>query len=156
MTNIESENKVDFSTLQLVSFKTGDEEYGIDIRCIQEINRILEITKIPNSTYFVEGIINFRGHILPIIDLRTLLGINKKEADKETRIIIIELNRKKAGFIVDAVNEVLRITNSIADALPDLIRNVNNDYITSVIKFDNRLITLLDFEKIIGSSLNII
>ncbi len=151
MTNIEIDNNVAIETLQLVSFTAGKEHYGVDIRCVQEINRILAITSIPNSHYFVEGIINLRGRIIPIIDLRSLLGINKKETDKETRIIIIQVNNRAAGFVVDSVSEVLRIPYNIADVPPNLIKNIKNDFITSVVKFDNRLIMILDFGKIINN-----
>ena len=101
--------------MQLVSFKLGSEEFGIDILKVQEINRIVEITHVPKSPDFVEGIINLRGKVIPIIDLRKKFGLEQKEYTKNTRIIVIELEGGRiTGFIVDSVSEVLRIPKPFA------------------------------------------
>jgi purine-binding chemotaxis protein CheW len=133
--------------LQLVSFKIGSEEFGVNILKVQEINRMLQITKVPNTPAFIEGVINLRGRVIPVIDLRVKLNMPKKEHDKQTRIIVVELEDKTVGFLVDEVSEVLRIPKSITEAPPELVANVNSEYITAVGKLDDRLIILLDLEK---------
>ncbi|MFO7445552.1 MAG: chemotaxis protein CheW [Ignavibacteriaceae bacterium] len=136
--------------LQLVSFKIEQEEFGVDILKVQEINKLVQITKVPNSPEFVEGVVNLRGRIIPIIDLRTRLGIAKKAHNKDTRIIVIELNGNTIGFIVDAVSEVLRISSDIIESPPAISKGINSDYITSVAKLEDRLLILLDLEKLLN------
>ncbi len=133
--------------LQLVTFEIGEEEYAIDILKVQEINKQLEITQLPNAPYYVKGIINLRGTVLPIVDLRTKLGIPPKENDSETRIIVVELNDSKIGFIVDKVNEVLRIPASITEPPPKIITGENSAIFNAVAKLEDRLIVLIDLEK---------
>ena len=135
--------------LQLVSFKIANEEFGIDILNVQEINRMVPITRVPNSPVFVEGIINLRGRVLPVIDLRAKLGLPKKEYDKDTRIVVVNIEGKTVGFLVDAVSEVLRIPKSITEAPPEIITGINSEYITAVGKLDDRLLILLDLNKLL-------
>jgi purine-binding chemotaxis protein CheW len=136
--------------LQLVSFKIGNEEFGINILMVQEIIKTVQITKIPNAPVFVEGIINLRGKVIPVIDLRVKLNLEKKNQDKDTRIIVLEINSKTIGFIVDEVNEVLRIPKSITEPPPDMVTGLNSEFITAVGKLDDRLITLIDLEKVLS------
>ena len=138
--------------LQLVSFKIGDEEFGIDILSVQEINRMSQITKVPNTPDFIEGVINLRGRIIPVIDLRVKLGMTRKDHGKNTRIVVVELKGQTIGFIVDEVSEVLRIPKDITEAPPDMVGGVNSDYITSIGKLEDRLLILLDLEKILSTS----
>jgi purine-binding chemotaxis protein CheW len=135
--------------LQLVSFKIGAEEFGVDILKVQEINKMTQITKVPNAPDFVEGVINLRGRVIPIIDLRTRLGLEKIDHTKDTRIIVVELDGKTVGFIVDAVNEVLRIPANITEKPPELVAGIDADYITAVGKLEDRLLILLDLDKIL-------
>jgi purine-binding chemotaxis protein CheW len=136
--------------LQLVSFKIGNEEFGINILMVQEIIKTVQITKIPNAPVFVEGIINLRGKVIPVIDLRVKLNLEKKNQDKDTRIIVLEINSKTIGFIVDEVNEVLRIPKSITEPPPEMVTGLNSEFITAVGKLDDRLITLIDLEKVLS------
>ena len=138
--------------LQLVSFKIGAVEYGVDILKVQEINKILSITKVPNSPCYVEGVINLRGRVIPIIDLRIRLDLEKIEHTKDSRIIVVELDSKTVGFIVDAVNEVLRISKDIIEAPPKLVEGTDADYITAVGKLEDRLLILLDLEKVLSQN----
>lgn len=137
--------------LQLVSFKIGDEEFGVDILAVQEIIRMHEITCVPNAPHFVEGVINLRGKVIPVIDLRKRLGLPERDYDKSTRIVVVEINGKIIGFIVDSVSEVMRIPRSITEAPPKMIGGVESEYITSVGKLDNRLLILLDLTKILSA-----
>jgi purine-binding chemotaxis protein CheW len=136
--------------LQLVSFKIGKEEFAVDILSVQEINKMTQITKVPNTPDFIEGVINLRGRIIPIVDLRTRLGLEKKEHDKDTRIIVVELENSTTGFIVDAVNEVIRIPVGVTEAPPELVSGIDSEFIKSVGKLDDRLLILIDLNKILS------
>lgn len=138
--------------LQLVSFKIGNEEFGVDILKVQEINRMMSITKVPSAPSFVEGVINLRGRVIPVIDLRIKMGLPKKETGKNTRIVVVELEGTTVGFIVDEVSEVLRIPRSITEAPPEMVAGINADYITAVGKLEDRLLILLDLEKVLSIS----
>lgn len=137
--------------LQLVTFFLGDEEYAADILNIQGINRMVEVTKVPNTPEFVEGIINLRGKVIPLIDLRKKLDMEEVERDKNSRFIVVELGENVTGFIVDSVNEVLRINREIIEPPPKSLSSMNSDYITSVAKVDERLIILLDLQKVLSN-----
>ena len=138
--------------LQLVSFKIGEEEFGVDILSVQEINRMSQITKVPNTPDFIEGVINLRGRIIPVLDLRVKLGLMNLEHNKNTRIVVVELKGQTVGFIVDEVSEVLRIPKNITEAPPTMVGGIDSEYITSIGKLEDRLLILLDLEKILSLS----
>ncbi len=149
------EKKADTSELlQLVSFIIGNEEFGVDILYVQEINRMIQITKVPNAPFFVEGVINLRGRVIPVIDLRKKLGMDKKDHDKNTRIIVVEIGEKVVGFIVDAVKEVLRIQSNITEPPPEMVSGINSEFISAVGKLEDRLLILLDLKKILSNEEN--
>lgn len=135
--------------LQLVSFKVGREEFGVDILKVQEINRMMKITKVPNAPDFVEGVVNLRGRIIPVIDLRKRLSIEDKSHDSKTRIIVVDIIGNIIGFIVDEVNEVLRISKDIIENPPELVSQADSDFITSVAKLEDRIIILLDLDNLL-------
>ena len=145
------DNKLNNDLLQLVSFKLGNEEFGVDILKVQEINRMLEITQVPNSPEFVDGVINLRGRIIPVVDLRTRLMMEKTDHDSKTRIIVVDLTDKTIGFIVDEVKEVLRIPKSVTEQPPEAVSGVNSTYITAIGKLEDRLLILLDLKKILSN-----
>ena len=147
MTDLKEQKNDSSELLQLVSFIIGNEEFAVDILYVQEINRMIQITKVPNAPDFVDGVINLRGRVIPVIDLRCKLGMSKKEHDKNTRIIVVEVGGRTVGFIVDAVNEVLRIPKNITEAPPELVSGVNAEFIKAVGKLEDRLLILLDLEK---------
>jgi purine-binding chemotaxis protein CheW len=149
MTDIKNRNET-VELLQLVSFKIENEEYGVDILDVQEINKMVQITKVPNSPDFVEGVINLRGRIIPVIDLRTRLGLPRKEQDKDSRIIVVDLERKTIGFIVDAVSEVLRIPASVTEVPPEIVAGIDSEFIKSVGKLEDRLLILIDLKKVLS------
>lgn len=149
MTETKNKNEA-MELLQLVSFKIGEEEFGVDILNVQEINKMVLITKVPNSPEFVEGVINLRGRIIPVIDLRTRLGLPKKVHDKDSRIIVVDLEGKTIGFIVDGVSEVLRIPVSITEAPPEIVSGINSEFIKSIGKLEDRLLILIDLQKILS------
>ncbi|MFA6541646.1 MAG: chemotaxis protein CheW [Bacteroidota bacterium] len=138
--------------LQLVSFNIGEEEFGVDILKVQEINRMVDVTRVPNTPEYVDGVINLRGKVIPIIDLRRRFGMERKEKDKNTRIVVVELSGKVLGFVVDAVSEVLRIQKSVTEPPPPIIAGIKAEYITAIGKLENRLLILLDLERVLTTA----
>jgi purine-binding chemotaxis protein CheW len=136
------------SLIQLVTFKIADEEFGVDISAVREINRTTRMTKLPNSPAFVDGIINLRGRVIPIIDMRKLLDMERRGHDKDTRIIVVEHDDKMVGIVVDAVKEVLRIPSSIVGAPPEIASRIGSNIIKSVGRLENRLLILIDIDEI--------
>lgn len=139
---------------QLVSFRIGEEEFGVDILMVQEIIRMTTITPIPNAPPFILGMINLRGRIIPVIDLRRRLTIHGSRPmgsdEKRTRILIVELTSHVTGFIVDSVSEVMKIPVSAIEPTPHLLTtNIEAEYIQGVVKLPNRLIILLDFRQVL-------
>ncbi|WP_300922940.1 chemotaxis protein CheW [uncultured Desulfovibrio sp.] len=146
-----SRKKQDDELLQLVTFSIGEEEFGVNILKVQEIIRTMEITKVPRAPEFVEGVINLRGKVIPIIDLRRRFGLAPKAHDKNTRIIVIEINNVIVGFVVDAVSEVLRIPASTVEPPPPVVAGVESDYISGVGQLQDRLLIMLDLDKLLSS-----
>ncbi|GAK55818.1 CheW protein [Candidatus Vecturithrix granuli] len=138
------------SEVQLVSFLLGEEEFGADILMVQEIIRMQPITRVPNAPHFVEGVINLRGKVIPIVDLRKRLHIDGITDKKKMRVIVVEVDTKMTGFIVDAVSQVLRIPKSTIEPPPSIvIAGIDSEYITGVSKLGEKLLILLDFSKIL-------
>lgn len=136
--------------VQVVSFRLGSEEYGVDISQVQEIIRMVEITHVPRAPHFMEGVINLRGQLIPIIDLRTRFSMSRAEHTKSTRIVVTEIGSKKVGIVVDSVSEVLNIPMEQVEDAPDMIAGVGTEYIQGVGKIANRLIILLDLTMVMS------
>lgn len=135
--------------IQVVSFKLGSEEYGVAISQVQEINRMVPVTHVPRAPLFMEGVINLRGQLIPIIDLRTRFGMARAAHTKSTRIVVTEIGTKRVGMVVDSVSEVLRISLDAIEDAPEMIAGVDTEYIQGVGKIEDRLIILLDLAKVI-------
>ena len=140
----------DEKLLQLVTFGIGEEEFGIEILKVQEIIRMVEITRVPNAPDFVEGVINLRGKIIPVIDLRCRFGFQARAHDKKTRIIVVEINRIVAGFVVDSVFEVLRVPAHLIEPPSPVISGLDTEYISGVAKLSHRLLIMLDLERLLS------
>ncbi|MBK7141520.1 MAG: chemotaxis protein CheW [bacterium] len=138
--------------LQLVSFNIGSEEFGVEILKVQEINRMVEITRVPQAPHYVEGVINLRGKVIPIIDLRKRFSLEVKEYDKNTRIVVVDINGNIMGMIVDAVSEVLRLSSSTIEPPPEIVTGVNAEYIKGVAKLEDRLLIFLDLSKVVDAA----
>ena len=138
----------DTELLQLVSFVVGNEEFAVPILAVQEINRMMQITAVPQSPPFVEGVINLRGKIIPVIDLRKRFGMPPAEDTTDARIIVVEVAQRVIGFTVDRVNEVLRIAADIVDPAPQMVVGVDSEYIQGVGKLEDRLLILLSLERL--------
>jgi len=135
---------------QLVSFKVQDEEFGIDIMQVQEIIRMTEITQVPKAPYFVKGVLNLRGGVLPIVDLRTRFDLKKIEYTEANRIVVINVKDKTMGIIVDSVSEVLRLPKDTIEPPPPIVSGIQAQFLEGVGKLDDgkRLIILLNVDKI--------
>ncbi|MEL6498704.1 MAG: chemotaxis protein CheW [Planctomycetota bacterium] len=139
--------------LQLVTFEVSSEEFAVDILAVQEINRMLELTRVPASPPAVEGVINLRGKIIPVLDLRKRFGMHATDKTDQMRIIVVEVHNRVIGFIVDRVHEVLRIGSSIVEPAPAMVCSIDSDFIAGVGKLEDRLLILLDLEKLFDAGL---
>lgn len=135
--------------IQLVGFKLGDEEYAVDILKILEIIRLVEITSVPRMDSFVLGVMNLRGKVIPVIDLRVRFNLAKSDFDKRTRTIVVKFEKENIGFIVDEVTEVARINKSMVEPTPPLVGSIGQEYILGICKYDDRLIILLDIDRVV-------
>ena len=138
--------------LQLVSFNIGSEEFGVDILKVQEINRMVEITRVPQAPNYVEGVINLRGKVIPIVDLRKRFNLEVKEYDRNTRIVVVDISGNIMGMVVDSVSEVLRLPSNTIEPPPEIVASVNSEYIKGVAKLEDRLLIFLDLSKVIDVS----
>jgi purine-binding chemotaxis protein CheW len=138
--------------LQLVTLTLGEEEYAVDILKVQEINRMKEITRVPNSPPYVEGVINLRGKVIPVVNLRAKFGLPEKENDERSRIMIMDIQGITMGLVVDSVSEVLRIPSSIVEPTPPMASNISTEFIKGIAKMEDRLIILLDIDRLLGKA----
>jgi len=137
--------------LQLVSFRLGKEEFAVDILKIQEINRLVEITRVPKAPAFVEGVINLRGKVIPVIDLRKRLGLANEQRDEETRIVVMDIQKRIVGLIVDSVSEVLNITEDEIEPPPTFgSSDMDTANILGMGKVKGQLKILLDVDRVIS------
>ena len=136
--------------LQVVNFKLGEEQFAFDISHVKEIVRVAEITGVPRQKY-IEGVINLRGNVIPIIDLRKRFHLNLRTYNRSTRIIIVEFEEITAGFIVDAVLETKRLAPDCIEPPPSVVMGaIEHEYIAGVAKLEDRLLSLLHIDKILS------
>ncbi|MHC1576333.1 MAG: chemotaxis protein CheW [Methanosarcinaceae archaeon] len=136
--------------LQLVVFQLGDEEFGVDVMQVKVIIRMPRITRIPQAPDYVKGVINLRGKINVVINLAKRFSQDSKEIDEHSRIIVVEVDTNEIGMIVDSVSEVKRIPRSDVEPAPAIITSkISEDYLRGVGKVDNRLLILLNLEKVL-------
>jgi len=137
--------------MQLVGFTIGKEYFGVNILMVQEIIRSAPITAVPNSPDFIEGVINLRGSIIPVIDLRKRLNLRKKnEKTKKDWILIINVDERITGFIVDSVTKVMKVQTNTIEPPPDIVvAGLKSQYIRGVCEIDTGLLILLDFSRIL-------
>jgi len=135
--------------LQVVGFRIGNETFGVRIGSVREIVRVPQITAVPSAPETVEGVINLRGKIIPVMDLRKRFGQSDIQPDKKNRILVVELENKLVGLIVNAASEVLKIAPSEIEAPGNLFAEGESSYVTGVGKLKGRLIILLDIAKLL-------
>ncbi len=145
----------DGRTSQVVSFRLGDEEYGVDIMTVQEIILVGCITQVPEVPEHVLGVINLRGNVIPILNLRRRFGLPERSANEATRIVVMNLHGRTVGVVVDGVSEVLRLTPEEISPPPASLAGVGKDYVLGLARRKDRLLILLDMARLlIGSDLS--
>ncbi len=138
------------SSEQVVVLNLGDEQYGVDIGRVQEIIRPQVITRVPHTPAFVEGIINLRGRVIPVIDLCARFGLPRREQTKETRIAVSDVAGVTVGLVVDGVSEVLRIDRACIEPPSPIVAGVDSSFIRGIAKLDGRLVILLEVDRILS------
>ncbi|MEH7386554.1 chemotaxis protein CheW [Bacillus sp. JJ1521] len=134
---------------KVIVFRLDDQEYATVIQNVRSIERMQEITRIPNVPNFIKGVINIRGEVTPIIDLKERLSIGKMNETNETRILIVEMNGIQTGLIVDAATDVIDIDASVVEPATNIMNGVNELFIEGVAKLENRLLLLLNLERVL-------
>jgi purine-binding chemotaxis protein CheW len=132
---------------QMIIFKVGAEEFAVDIMLVKEVVMMRDITPVPETAAFVEGVMNLRGNLVPVLDLRKRLRARRVQSSAEQRILIARLNGKLIGLIVDGTSEVVRISRDMIEPAPDIIRELDAEYIAGIINLNERFITLMDLER---------
>lgn len=140
----------DSSLLQLVTFRIGEEEFGVDILAVQEIIRLMQITPVPRAPVDIAGVINLRGKVIPVVNMRSRFSLPAQEPTPQTRIVVMEFEEKIVGFLVDAVSEVLRIPVTTVEDPPPVVAGIGSEYIRGVGKLDERLLILLDLDSLMA------
>ncbi|MCE1254794.1 MAG: chemotaxis protein CheW [Anaerolineae bacterium] len=133
---------------QLVVFGVGSEVFGVDIAIVEAIVKMQEITRLPQSADYLEGITNLRGSVLPVINLERRLGLQPSQVTRDTRIMIILLGDNKAGMIVNSVSEVLMVDEAVIETAPALVSSTHTEFVNGIAKIDQRLVLLLDIGKV--------
>jgi len=139
--------------LKVIVFKLGEEEYGIEVNKVQTIERMIPITRVPKTYSFVKGVINLRGVVIPVIDLRGRFGLPESEFTDQTRVIIVTANEMEVGFIVDSANDVIDINSDIIDSPPDVVGGVKAKYLRGVARIsEERLLVMLNLSEVLNRS----
>jgi purine-binding chemotaxis protein CheW len=141
-------NRAQNTVIQLVGFRLDNEDYAIAITKIQEIILMKPITRIPQVPDFIEGLINLRGSVIPIVNLRKRFGLPPREIDDETRTIVVNVHEKTVGCVVDSVTQVMRISRDQIQPPPLGVMAVNHQYLAGLVKLDDRLMIILDIDKL--------
>ena len=135
---------------QLVVFDLDSEAYGVDISAVREIIRMQDITRVPRTPEFVEGVINLRGKVIPVVDLRKRFGLTEGERNKDNRIVVVDIGGQDIGVVVDAVTEVLRIFTSAIEPPSSVITSADSEYLLGIAKLDDKMIILLELETVLS------
>ncbi|GAB6988935.1 chemotaxis protein CheW [Paenibacillus pini] len=139
--------------LKVIVFKLGNEEYGIEVEKVQTIERMLPITRVPKTYTFVRGVINLRGVVIPVIDLRGRFNLPEGEYTDQTRIIIVAVNEMEVGFIVDSANDVIDLNTDRIESPPEVVGGIKAKYLDGVAKIgDDRLLIMLNLAEVLKKS----
>ncbi|HEY7411872.1 MAG TPA: chemotaxis protein CheW [Vicinamibacteria bacterium] len=147
------ERKAVEASEHLATFFLAGEEYGVDVRLVQEIIRVSEITQVPRAPQFVKGVINLRGRIVPVIDLKRKLELGEVEPTRQSRIVVVKVRDRLMGLLVDGASQVLKVPLSTIEAAPEEVVEIDASYIRGVAKLEARLIILVDLHKILSVEL---
>lgn len=143
-------NAVEQDYIKVIVFQLADKEYAIPVSHVQGIEKLMHITRVPKTTRYVKGVINLRGVVTPIIDLRERFSLPVSPNEETTRIIIITLEDMEVGFVVDSANDVLDIAATSIEQQPEVVGSLEEDFISGVAKLDNRLLILLHLDKVLN------
>lgn len=144
-------NTLDVESLKVIVFQLADKEYAIPVSQVQGIEKTMHITRVPKTPRYVKGVINLRGVVTPIIDLRERFDLNTSVDNETTRIIIISLDEMEVGFIVDAANDVMDIPKESIEPQPEVVGSLEEEFISGVAKVDKRLLILLHLDKVLNT-----
>jgi purine-binding chemotaxis protein CheW len=147
---IMSENATAAAELKVIVFQLMEKEYAIPVNQVRSIEKVQHITRVPKAAPFVKGVINLRGVVTPVIDLRSRFSLPQEELSEDTRIIIASNNDMEVGLVVDAANDVLDIPAEAIGSQPEVVGSVGADYISGVAKLDKRLLVLLNLEEVLN------
>ncbi|MDF2523024.1 MAG: Chemotaxis protein CheW [Clostridiales bacterium] len=137
---------------QLVIFKVNNEDFGVEISQVSSIEKPMEIFKVPNTPEYIEGLINLRGKVHTVFNLRKKFNFPIKEWDDNTKIVITSVNNLNLGFIVDEVNEIMKIEDESIEKAPGVIDSIDSEYLKGVAKLQEKLVLLLDLSRVLTSS----
>jgi purine-binding chemotaxis protein CheW len=150
------ENKVDVAAAQsgdeqqLVVFQLAAEFYGVEISRVHEIIRLQSVTRVPRAPAFVEGVINLRGKVIPVVDLRRRFGLPTAEHTRASRIVVVEIGDQVVGVVVDGVSEVLRVNGATVEPPSPVVAGIDSEYIHGIAKLPERLVILLDLDRVLA------
>lgn len=148
--DLDGEEQVE--AMQVVAFKLRDEEYGVNIFHVQEIRNLVDITRVPFAASFIKGVINQRGSVMPVIDLKKRLGIEETPYTPLTRIVTVIVDDLQVGMLVDAVTEVLTIRSKLVDPKKTVSDRAMEKFLSGIGNIDGRLVTMLNLEEIVGAN----
>lgn len=137
-----------YSSIQIVCFTIGNEEYGIEILKVQEILRLPQITTLPKAADFILGVIDLRGKILPIIDMSKRFGIESKTEMKDARAIVINIKGREVGLAIDSVSHVVKVDSNDIEPPPPIVKGISGRYIVGIAKVDEEFVVILDIDRI--------
>lgn len=143
-------NAIEQESIKVIVFQLADKEYAIPVSHVQGIEKLMHITRVPKTEKYVKGVINLRGVVTPIVDLRERFELPISENEETTRIIIISLEDMEVGFVVDSANDVLDIAANSIEPQPEVVGSLGEEFISGVAKLDNRLLILLHLEKVLN------
>ena len=146
------DDEEEVQAMQVVAFKLRDEEYGVNIFQVQEINDMSNITRVPFAASFIKGVINQRGSVMPVIDLKKRLGIEETPYTKSTRIVTVIVGDLQVGMLVDSVTEVLTIRSKLVDPKKTVSDKAMEKFLSGIGNIDGRLVTMLNLEEIVGAN----
>ncbi len=152
--SVRQERKAVEATEHLATFFLSGEEYGVDVRLVQEIIRVSEITQVPRAPDFIKGVINLRGRIIPVVDLKRKLGLGEvSESARTSRIVVVKVKERLVGLLVDGASQVLKVPVASIEAAPEEVVEIDANYLRGVAKLEDRLIILMDLPKVLALEL---
>lgn len=140
-----------FSSLQIVCFKIGNEEYGIDILQVQEILKLPKVTKLPKSKTYIMGVIDLRGKVLPIVDLSKRFNIDSNKLTENSRAIVVNISGKKVGLGIDSVSHVIKVNSGDIEPPPPVVRGISGKYIVGIAKIEEGFVVILDISQLFSA-----